>query len=266
MYECVIPSFKVSGISTENMELCGQFINSIDCKCCHAKHFAGFKKCKSRWCSNCNHLRSLLWMAKLYPVLFKWVDDGNNVFKVGFTVKDTDSVREGLDLIETSWRGMTHDDKNFRKYWKGRFVGGIRSLEVKIGRHSKQWHPHLHCLLLTDGTFHRDYNYLKDNWEYHTNKFYSLVLRDKTEKIGSVYLKGLDSQDLMKELAEAIKYLTKFDDCVEYIAKSKVVNGGEYPNRLVELVFELKGKRAINTWGILRGLNKEVEKVLMLLI
>jgi plasmid rolling circle replication initiator protein Rep len=261
----IIPLFRQAQIEprrVKQLEDCGKFINTIECDSCNASHYSSYRRCKSRWCSCCNHTRSLQWFAKLYPVVEDWLNKGNYAFMMNFTVKDTVSLHEGLDLLQSSFRKMTNGNKAFREWWYSRYAGGLRSLEIKLGENSRNWHPHLHCLVLTD-RIEKDYEFIKENWKYHTQRYYGGLFTEYKDgvkvDVGSVWMKGIKKENFLESVTEIIKYIVKFEgDLLDMLGKSQSIEG--YPNKLNEMVYEMTGKRQINTWGILRGLDDRVEE------
>lgn len=213
----------------DQINTCGDFVYAIDCCNCHTKHFAGFSSCRSRWCISCSHKKVLCWLAKLMPIIEKWP---GNVTMLNFTIVDTESLREGLDILYNGWRSFSNSG-GYRKMFRERFPGGVRSLEVKLGKGSNIWHPHLHCYCLQPKEYKKDYEWIKNRWVEITG--------------GSVYLKSIKG-DRIAGLVEVIKYILKPETGFYSV-----------PDRLREAVENLKGCRQINTWGTLRGVGKEVE-------
>lgn len=124
-------------------------------------------------------------------------------------------------------------------------LAGIRSLEVVIGENSCLWHVHLHCLVFQKG-FSQDFEWLKNEWN-------NVVCRElgvnSSEKFGSVYIKQVEKEDLMTSCLEVIKYIMK-------------PNYEIYKNpNIFKIAYScLKGRRQVNSWGVLRKLVQEVEK------
>lgn len=245
MDNVVIPAFRSAGLpDLERLQLCGQLINTITCRQCGTVHFAGYWRCMNRWCVNCNRIKIKSWLARLIPILEVWLDEGKFLTLLNLTIKDTVTLEEGLMQIETSWRMMQNNNKVFRKRWKARFPGGIRSLEVKRGKYSKQWHPHYHCLVMQD-TKEKDFEWVKEAWEHCTK----LCSCRTDEKQGSVYLKQIKRDKLLVGVVETLKYIMKPENSLY-----------ENTSDLQEAWMNLKGKRQVNTWGLLRGLSKQVEE------
>jgi hypothetical protein len=236
MEKLVIPNFEKlerDGVyEADRLVLCGRFVYAADCQGCHSKHFAGYSKCRSRWCINCNHVRALAWVARLIPILEDYIDKGNYITKMNLTIKDQAELKPMVLGLQESWRAFTNGN-GARERWKERFPGGLRSLEVKRGKNSKLWHPHYHCIGLQE-SYEIDYPWIKERWKEVTFNQFGAE--------GSVWLKGHDRKEgLLKAVIETVKYIMDPD-------KGIFVNS----DHLLEAYITLKGRRQINTWGILR--------------
>lgn len=252
MDELIVPAFmEVVPAEGEKIRICGEFVYTADCLNCGTKHFHGYNRCRSRWCLNCNYTRSLIWIAKLIPVMERWVADGKYISMLNFTIKDTEKLFDGLNILERSFRNIYNSTAKKRIRWKDRFPGGVRSLEVKKGKNSKLWHPHYHCLVLQDYK-QKDFYWLRDEWKS--------AVQNYSMDEGSVWIKEVKQNgaySLLKAVVEVLKYILKPDDTLYQVDKLT----GQY-DALTEAYWTLKGKRQTNTWGLLRGLNKEVDKEL----
>ena len=193
----------------------------------------------------------MLWVARLYNFLYEWISSGKIVAFLNLTIRDRDSLSEGLDILQAAWRYM-YNKKQFSKEFKKRFVGGLKSLEITTGRNSGQWHPHLHCIVLKE-TFSSDSEYLNKAWRGSIKAvggdkdegIYKLSKIRYKDKNGVVY----DNRTaLIRGIVETCKYITKFN------------YSQESPDRLAELYISTKGKRQISTWGVLRHIAKQVDK------
>jgi hypothetical protein len=165
------------------------------------------------------------------PIVEKWP---GKVTMLNFTIKDTEILEEGLNELNNGWRNFSHSG-GYRKKFRERFPGGVRSLEVKLGKGSKIWHPHYHCYCLQPKEYQKDYKWIKERW-------YSLTG-------GSIDIRSVKNSRI-DGLVETIKYIVKPET-------------GYYNNsgRFNEAIDSLEGVRQINTWGTLRGLGKEVDEL-----
>lgn len=219
----------------ETVESCGHFIYCVECKSCSCKHFSGYSRCKSRHCIPCSRTKSIIWLARIMPVLKKWMDDGNYISMLNFSIRDSADLDGNIKKLYQTWRNFNHDHDT-RKIFKDRLKGGLRSLEVKIGANSGLWHPHLHCMVMQPGgEYEKDYYWIKSKWESLTG--------DDT----SVWIKKVSSsEDLLKSVCETLKYIIKPD--------VRVYDDAELYK---QLILTLRGVRQVNTWGLLRGLTKD---------
>lgn len=205
---------------------CSYYVMSATCGRCGTKHFAGFSRCKSRFCLVCNRVRTVKYMKHILNVANL---ESNNFYHAVFTLQNYDDLSFMLDDINNYWRDFYHNDRSFRNKFKNRFIGALKSIEIKKGNDDK-WHVHMHMLLITDKTFNKDYDFLKYRW------------KSVTDEKGSVFIKQAKNY---KVILEVVKYITN-------IEKLNL-------DDLADIYLNVKGRRLISTFGILRGIDKDVE-------
>lgn len=224
---------------------CGDVINTIQCNHCGTNHFKSFDRCKSKFCSLCQGVKSRLWTMHLITWIKQWLEQGNYVVFLNLTIKDTDSLEEGMQQLEGAWRLMT--GKRYRKAFLSKFPGGFKSIEVKTGENSGQWHPHIHALVLKD-KFSNDTKFLHYVWP-------KCVAECGGEAVNLKILPFKRSPGdtdeeydikLAKSIREVCKYITKFDW------------ENEQPERIGEMFRALHGKRQYSVWGALQQVRHEV--------
>lgn len=218
----------------ERLEGCGQFTYWLQCANCGEREFQGFTSCKNRYCVACARKKALLWLARVLPVVEEHKSKGGNISMITFTYRDQENLGEMIQKLQTAWRSF-YNDKGTAKVFKKRFLGGIRSMEVKRGSGSGLWHVHYHCLVLTPAAWERDWPWVVEKW------------KQVTDGNGSVDVRGIKHQEgIIKAVIETVKYICKPGD---------IKNSDDF--RTVYIA--LKGKRQVNTWGKLRGLAKRIE-------
>lgn len=205
---------------------CSYYVVSATCERCNTKHFAGFTRCKSRFCIICNTVRTVKYIKKVLEVSNL---DNNNYFHCVLTLKNYNDLNEMLVDINSFWRDFYNSDRSFRNEFKKRFLGGLRSTEIKKGRDGN-WHVHLHLFLISDKGFRKDFDFLKNRWKFVTGGN------------GSVWIKQAKDYDVV---VEVIKYITNLE---------KVSLGD-----LGEIYLNVKNRRLVSSLGILRGVQKKVE-------
>lgn len=259
----IAPSFLRARLVDEAWKIqdCGNFIHTLKCTHCGTQHFKGFNRCRSRYCAICNKAKSMLWLAKLYPYLKAWLESGNYVVFVNYTIRDRQNLKDGLTVLQDAWRYMTHQCRAISKEFKKRYDGGMKSLEVKIGENSKMWHPHFHTMVLKRKYSNDDYSFLAPAWSKSVEAVGGGKYGTETQE-GIVYLESFSAyskkggkkltyeERLLKSIMEVAKYMTKFD----YI--------NDTPEHLREMYYSLKGARQMSTWGVLYKIPKEVEQSL----
>jgi hypothetical protein len=119
-----------------------------------------------------------------------------------------------------------------RKFWKETITGGAFFIEVKLGKTSKAWHVHAHCLL--EGKF-LDQRTLSEEWHAVTGDSYIVDVR----KI----------DDPARRASYVTKYATKPAD-------TTVLSS---PDHLQEFVVSIKGRRLFQCFGTWKAFALEAE-------
>jgi hypothetical protein len=174
----------------------------------------------------------------------------------------TFTVKNGEDLDELSKDILKHlrtllsrarlerTGKRGKHTELSKSVGMIYSLEVKIGRNSGLWHPHIHAVLLVDKDdpiFGLSAEELKAGYYYaHPENLPEGSLnREWWELTGATNLdyrplRVDDDHSLAESLMEVFKYALKFSGMPE--------------DKKLHAFATLKGKRLVATVGALRGI------------
>lgn len=224
----------------ENISKCGHWKEVAHCVDCGTNYLSGFNSCKERFCPICELKRSRLWFIKMVPVVEELLDLKFYLNMITLTIPDTDSLKEGINLLFDTWRYMIHDDKFYSKEFKKRFVGGIRCLEIKKGKNSNKWHCHFHCIV-AKSIPSRDFEFLVNAW----TKAYQVVSKTKQEvlNVDIRAFKYKQREDLLKNVLECCKYVSKFEWHID--------------NDVKELLQAMVGVRSVSTWGVIKAMIKE---------
>ena len=219
----VYPALLNAGLydKAKKIALCGDSIRVLECTDCYTPHFDGAYCCKDKFCPVCQKKRSLLWLTKMIPICDDLLSRGYRMYMLTYTVRTNknQSLKECLEFLNKGYRYMTGEKKSSRKLFSDLILGGVRSLEVKIGENHETkeltgiWHPHLHMIVCvkTDMRFRELHKLLSDMWNdclNTINKSENLFLG--TCNITSIKA-GTDRQALLDQLCEVFKYMTKFD-------------------------------------------------------
>lgn len=265
--EIVIPALReiYEKKTAENIDECGKYVNIAVCQSCGAEHFAGYFNCKTRWCFNCLNKRLLCWIKRIMPILEQWYSEGNFCTKMNFTVRDSMPLNAPLKSLEESFRAIYNGSSARRKKWHERFPGGVRSLEVKLGKNSGEWHPHYHCLTLQKyGEYEKDYYWVSDLWHEILGYNGIVIKKDGTQDFnwnGNVYLQKVyrkrNNTGLINAVAESLKYIVKIDEKLD-----SELNRNFYKDKELfsDLFYTLKGKRQTSSWGLLYGIGKQIDE------
>lgn len=259
-HDVIAPAFFNAGLSKvgDQIEQCADFSKVYQCKDCQTREWKGVTTCHSKYCLICNTMKSRAWLGRLFEKLEQFLYDGKYIVFLTLTIRDRPNLEESLDILNKAWGNLTNHVHRSKKEFFNRFSGGLKSLEVKTGKFSKLWHPHLHCILVKDYYMY-DFAYLSNMWRH----CIQLAGGDGSEggvHIETIYMKDalgqkvlmsgdkkIDHNILLKGIVESVKYISKFD----YRHEPK--------ERLKELVDGLKGARQVSTFGSLRFLDEKVE-------
>lgn len=175
-------------------------------------------RCRDRFCPNCSRLRA----STIAENLHRWIKDRRCRFL-------TLTLKGGVQPLHVQLRRLYDSFRRLREtvLWKRCVRGGAAFLEIKIGKHSGMWHPHLHCIV--EGKY-IDIRELKPTWERITNGSHQVDIRD------------------IRDRSKVASYVTK------YVSKPFDHDGIKGPEQLDELLNTISGTRAALTWGTWRGL------------
>jgi len=180
--------------------------------------------CKSRWCKPCYRSRAHLIRHRLSQHL-----DARPVRFLTLTLRNAEvSLKFQTDRLYKAFRGL-----RLTPLWKSRVLGGCAFLEVKIGKKSGLWHPHLHVLV--QGRY-IDMPRLRAEWLRLTGDSDNVDIR------------------LIRQREEVLNYVTKYTTktCdISNRSDDPAANGTPVMEHdvLVEAMRALRGRRAIITFG-----------------
>lgn len=251
----IIPALLKVGLYSKARKLktCGNYSEVAVCTDCHSAHFAGATSCKDKFCPICQKKRSLLWLTKMIPICNDLLDKGYHLNMLTYTIRTTEdmSLKQCLDFLYNGFRYMTHDDKVSSKQYYDLIIGGVRSLEVKMGedkvtkQSTNKWHPHFHILVCTrnEKRYEDLHKLLYDMW----NKSLNVVNHTQGLDLGGIDIKSIkakNNQTMLDALCEVFKYMTKFD---------------WQGDKVYELVTTMHKVKMQNSFGNFRNLIKDQE-------
>lgn len=236
----VIPALLKHGFEEKaySMSNCGNWLELAHCNSCGTNYLSGFNSCKERFCPICELKRSRLWFAKMVPVVEELLDNKFYLNMITLTIPDNSNLKNGVDLLFSTFRYLTHEDKLMSREFNNRFIGGIRCLEVKKSKNSNMWHPHFHIIVCKSQPS-RDFEWLQKAW----SKAYSIVSGHETYcSIQVNAFRYKNRKDLLKNVLECCKYVSKFKWHID--------------NDVEELIEAMKGVRTVSSWGNIRAMLK----------
>jgi hypothetical protein len=146
-------------------------------------------------------------------------------FLVTLTVRDGEDLGERFRHLHTSQRELWKRVHRGRGSVLDSVAGAVWSYEVKRGRGSGLWHPHLHMIALAPEA--PDAELLKAEWHEITGDSFIVDVRP------------INQEDEAAGFMEVFKYALKFSDMD--------------PADTVAAYLELQGKRLIGSSGLFRG-------------
>ncbi|QNN25052.1 protein rep [Planctomycetales bacterium ZRK34] len=138
------------------------------------------------------------------------------------TIKSGRSLHRRFAHLTRSWRAWQLDRRRFissksprAQYTElSRVAGGVFAIEIKRGSGSKQWHPHLHAVVLCEAPL--DQERLQSEWRRITRDSFMVDVRDLYSLGGLRSMPDTADEAVMMSLAddlqEVVKYAVKFGD------------------------------------------------------
>lgn len=156
---------------------------------------------------------------------------GLKPYLIGLTVKDGPDLDERFNHLKRAHEAMNRlrqeADRGRRQFIEmNKAKGGVSSYEIKRGKNSNEWHPHLHSTWLCDEKPYE--TRLSEEWEKITGDSFIVDVKPFREE-----------QDMGTAFLEVFAYQLKFSTM-------------ELGDNL-EAFKLFHGKRFINSFGLLRG-------------
>lgn len=225
---------------------CMALVNLYQCQDCGMLHFDSALYCKNKLCPICAYLRARKYMSVLVPRFNRMLKSGFKINFLTLTIKDTKTLSEGLNILKKAWRYMTHQDIFSKHVFNSMFIGGIYAIEIKKGKYSGLWHPHIHLLVVKDH-FSKDFDLIKGLWEMACQK-----VVNTNEKIGSVDIRGVKNKNnrYTNNIDDLESITSAVVECVKYVTKFSFDNFSSFD--LLELCNNLYNSRLFSTFGCMR--------------
>lgn len=156
------------------------------------------------------------------------------LYMVTLTVKDGPDLKERFNHLTGSLKKLTQKRRNYfqnpekRPYTEFvKALGGVYSIEIKRGKNSGDWHPHMHMIWICDDEPNQ--MRLSEEWKAITGDSFIVDARPMTTQ-----------ENAVSGFMEVFKYALKFTDM------TLEDNWTAFE--------QLKGKRLVNPFGELRGI------------
>ena len=202
--------------------------NFANCgRCCQAEYSASTNRyrvvasyCHDRLCGPCNRALAAIVEGNICQYLH---DHGQVVRFLTITIRHSHlSLSDQITRLYKCFAELRRRD-----FWKKHCVGGVATLEVKLGKDGRAWHPHLHCLIEGGYVPHKE---LSEEW---------LAVTGDSSIID---VRAVDDNE------HTVSYICK------YVSKPVHHDILLDPVKLPEYAAAIKGRRRLITWGTWRGL------------
>jgi hypothetical protein len=165
---------------------------------------------------------------KAYLDRFEVIKAHYRPFLVTLTVKDGSDLAERFKHLHDSQRELwMQKHRGYVNSPLAGVVGAVWSYEVKRGRGSGLWHPHLHMIALAECM--PDQGHLAEDWKSITGDSHVVDVR------------VISQEDPVSGFLEVFKYAVKFSD--------------QPPSDTVHAFETLSGKRLLGSAGVFRGVD-----------
>jgi len=176
-------------------------------------HVLAVEHCHDRFCLPCAQARS----ARLSSNLLK-LCEGKDLRFFTFTLRHSHATLQSqLDRLTQSWKKL-----RTKSVWKNTQHGGVAVIEVKRGKNSNRWHPHLH--VIGEGDFVPQ-SEITTTWKQITGDSFIVDVRR------------------LRDAKEAVRYISK------YAAKGIDLTGQCDVSQLAEAIKALGSKRLVQCYG-----------------
>lgn len=230
----VAGSFKIRKIS-DDLRGCGSWLEFQDFAPAgldESRLVSAYFCSRFRLCPLCAIRRSAKWIRHLLPRMQTVIADYRRhtptatLQLVTWTVRDGRSLRRRLEHLRASWQTLQQRRRLYLSWCNTRrgkpraFTelahadGILFSFEVKRGKGSGSWHPHIHAVVIAPHLL--DQTAMRAEWESITRDsfmvdvrpFYSQSLFEHSDQ----YSRDDIEEALGNDLAEVAKYALKFQD------------------------------------------------------
>lgn len=250
------------GFSTQKIERvsnCGSYLEFHNTASGYKLKMANF--CRDRLCPMCQWRRSLKMFSQVSKCCdFIISDPQYSEVKFAFltlTVRNAKSqdLKETIDKLLSAYWKLTHKTKLFRK---SIILGSMRSIEVTYNTYRKDWHPHIHVILVLSSEYFCKENYLTQKqwselWASCIDVSYNPVIDIRVIKNYHVGNDVQINQDAIKKaVAEVAKYSVKGSDFL-------FPDDLGYSEELVKILHPaLSGRRLYGFTGLFNDVRKKL--------
>ncbi len=178
------------------------------------------------------------------------------------TVRDGDDLGERFRKLSESWGKLINRRKgrttaewgsNSLKY----LIAGVASFEVKRGKNSGLWHPHMHALVFSEVELdiYKDFrgSYRWDDLSREWLKITGDSMIVECHPITGYDGEKLKPHEIVKKISDEEEFTEEFINAVCEVSKYALKVGEMKPDDVYECWSKLTGRRMVRTFGEMRG-------------
>ncbi len=206
-----------SGKFSSRLQQCRKFAWFVQSSVTHKLRVMS-SRCKLRWCPICRDVSRMI----VTKSVEEWLRLQKYPKMITLTLSHSDDpLQLQIKRIYESFRKLRR-----RAFFERRISGGIWFFQLKFNKDTKQWHPHIHCLVAGKFLPHRE---LKKLWHKITGDSYVVDIRPVKD------LEGCSN--------EVARYATSPADITAVDL-----------DRAIDLYYATKHRRICGSWGSARSI------------
>lgn len=186
------------------MSMCSETIEMAYCPTCHQKHVVSTILCRDRLCPICQRKLAMRRFHDICAVMENLKVKESQISFLTLTVKNVwgSELAKTINRISDGW-GRWSRQKVFANA-----VGWAKSLEITFNTKTKQWHPHLHIMVIwREKTLPPQAWEISTSWQMACRLPYNVIIdiRDAYSKKGGQASAALEACKYSLKTSELLK-------------------------------------------------------------